>query len=362
MAQPKISAQDWKAAKPSVWNRLWTSDCFNRVFALDPLTAAPCTSFTPTLVGRALNVAFKSKYLLDSIESPALCIKFASKSSDPSDQVHYVVKPDNFVLLKAFEGYKPLSVDSLNKERAVKAKSSGQWFISVFRSLDHPGYLSSEEAKLPTSLPSKVSTSDALTPLPPPAKPATEQDLEEEDPKKKLPFGDEDDDLDDDEKAQMKKMGLEEDDTSNTATSSSDSDDAGPVKKTVLNMRTGKSKTIQSTLKGTGAVVHRPPVTARAYARKYLFRSWQTKKSLKKRGNWDVSVYARVEAGELADDIGSCSEASEVDGDEDFEAAVTAMANRMICDPSNVAFYDPVKAKALKRSGSTSSSASLTGI
>ena len=362
MAQPKISAADWKASKPSVWNRLWTSDCFNRVFALDPLTAAPCTSFAPTLVGRALNVAFKSKYLLDSIESPALCLKFASKSSDPTDQVHYVVKPDNFVLLKAFEGYKPLSVDNLNKERAVKAKSSGQWFISVFRSLDHPGYLGSEEAKLPPSVPSKVSTSDALTPLPPPAKPATEQDLEEEDPKKKLPFGEEDDDLDDDEKAQLKKLGLEESESSNTNSSSSDSEDAGPVKKTVLNMRTGKSKTVQSTLKGTGAVVNKPPISAKTYARKYLYKSWQTKKSLKKRGNFDVSVYERVAAGELADDIGSCSEASDVDGDEDFEAAVTAMANRMICDPSNIAFYDAVKAKALKRSGSVSSTASLTGI
>ena len=263
-------------------------------------------------------------------------------------------------MLKPFEGYKPLGVENLNKERGAKGKSTGQWFISIFRSLNHSGHLANEEAKLPTSVPSKVMTTDTLTPLPPP--PPPKEDSDEEDPKKKLPFGEEDDDDNDDEKTQLKSMGLGSD-KSDTDSSSSDSDGDEPViKKTVVNMRTGTSKVVQSTLKGSGAVVKKPPLTARAYARSYLYKTWQAKFFLKKRGQHDDSVYERIARGELADDIPSCGEASDVEGDEDFEAAVVAMANRMICDPKNIAFYDAVKAKELKRSGSTSSTASLTGI
>ena len=97
-------------------------------------------------------------------EFPALCLKFASKSSDPKDEVHWVLDPKNFVMLKPFEGYKPLGVENLNKERAAKGKSTGQWFISIFRSLNHSGHLANDEGKLPTSLPSKVMNS-LLLPL-----------------------------------------------------------------------------------------------------------------------------------------------------------------------------------------------------
>ena len=127
-----MTAASWTTANASLYNAPWTSDTQNRCFSLQPLSGGADTSFTIRFLGYPVSVGFKAKCTVNGKTEPAVCLMFPSESSDADAMYCRLFQPCNFVLLNAFEGYKPFSATEISQAKAVKNMGSGNWYKKLW--------------------------------------------------------------------------------------------------------------------------------------------------------------------------------------------------------------------------------------
>jgi len=132
MSKPSVSASSWAVANPALYNSPWSYDTQNRLFSLQAWAPGKDTTFTVRYLGNPVNVAFKGKHTVSGKDEPCLCFMFPSETEDADNMVCRLLQPSNFVLLQAFEGYKPIAASVLKEHKAVKANASGGWFKKVW--------------------------------------------------------------------------------------------------------------------------------------------------------------------------------------------------------------------------------------
>ena len=332
MSNNQISAADWKSTQLAAWPLPWTSDTYNRLFSLLPNTAAPCSTFKPKLLGRIQSVAFKSKFKADGFQGPALNLKLPSQSSDPSAVCHYVVQPENFVVLKPFDGYTPISPAAIAKEKQSKAKKDGQWFKFIFNQfVNHPtmapsGGTAEQFVQPPTPL--KVSSYDAITPL---AKNTDNQPT-------KPGWSETDDDNEGNEgnrSPQMPFKSPQKDDDEETQAYKSNEDDidVGGPKKSPPVVKTPPSGRPTTGEKMPRVMEQKDPalITLLAQAKHVLKQRFMASKSKSKKKKWFQRKEKRQQQGkEMSED--ECSTASDCSNDSEFAKGVGNNASRLVED------------------------------
>ena len=330
MSNNQISAADWKSSQLTAWPLPWTSDTYNRFFSLLPITAVPCSTFKPKLLGRIQAVAFKSKFKADGFQGPALCLKLPSQSSDPSAVCHYVVQPENFVVLKPFDGYTPISPAAIAKEKQSKAKKDGQWFKFIFNQfVNHPtmapsGGTAEQFVQPPTPL--KVSSYDAITPL--------AKNTDNQPPKEG--WSETDDDNEGNEGNKSPKMpftlGQKDPDEETQAYKSNEDDiDVGGPKKSPPVLKTPPSGRPTTGDKVPRVLEQKDPalVTLLAQAKHVLKQRYMASKSKSKKKKWYQRKEKRQQQGkEMSED--ECSTASDCSGDSEFAIGVGKNAKMVV--------------------------------
>ena len=355
MSNAKFTTVTYNSASMNHWQAPWTSDVYNRLYVLNPLNPSPCSSFTPKLVGVILNVSFKASHTADKVKAPALCLRLPSTSSDPTNFTHYLVQPSNFVVLRLFSGYLPPSQQTIKDLKAKKNNASGMWFKDYFGECKKEMPFAQQHVAAP---PASVQSYEALTPQvarqsgkDSPTGSDTEAPSEHDEPEdnndnvnpqRKLPFSDKKDKGDKDTKEETE-----------------DFIDVGGAGSGGAGSGTSASKTYHPKI---GEKRPRHLADAAAYAKQVVWHKRTAEKASKKIKKWaKKQADRRAKAQEEGEDYSTESDtsASEISEGSDFEEEVKKMTTKLETDPKSSYYLGtkpPAPATLAKTPASRSSS------